>query len=315
VRICIVSKFPPIEGGIAARTYWRVRHLLETGHRVAVVTNSGGVEPEYRIAGCEDHLAWLRDGLGLVVRDSPGPVPWHIPESPAYLERLLNELLTVLRSSDWDVVESDYLVPYGIAGHLASRMVGLPHVVRHGGSDLGKFLDHPGFAILLREVLASAQEVITDVENAPRLRQLGASVTVAPVYEVDRAVFSSEGRRHREGPPVYAFVGKVNHHWRRKGLDSVARWYANQPKNSVRLKLIGQGRGVGDFTEWARKELGADLVVEPFVPPWEMPGVFREIDWVFALSVDDPIANVSMLAAEAEASGCGVIRTLEQLRV
>jgi len=313
VRICIVSKFPPIEGGIASRTYWRVRTLLEAGHEVAVVTNAGSVEAEYRIAGCDEHLARLVQDSGLMLRDVQGPVPWYVPMSEGYLERLLNELVTVLRSGKWDVIESDYLVPYGIAGHLASRLLDIPHVVRHGGSDLAKFLDHPGFAAILRDVLAGADEIISDEENAPRLEGFGARVTIGPVYEVDRAVFNEEARDHRDGPPVYAFIGKVNYHWRRKGLDLIARWYASQPEDSSQLRLIGQGRGVADFTEWAKRELGISYRVEPFVPPWEMPRVLKGIDQVFALSVDDPVSNWSMLAEEAEASGCGVIRAIEEL--
>ena len=315
MRICIVSKFPPIEGGIASRTYWRVRHLLEAGHKVALVTNAAEVEPEYRIAGCEDHLAWLQNESGLVLRNVPGPVPWHIPDGPAYLERLVNELLTVLRCDEWDVIESDYLVPFGVAGHIASRLSGIPHVVRHGGSDLGKFLDHPGFAVLLREVLTSAREVITDPQNEARLRELGASTTCSAVYEPDPRVFTVAGRPVQGAPPVYGFIGKVNHHWKRKGLDLIARWYAQQPPGSVRLRLIGQGRGAQDFKDWARRELGLDLSFEPFLPPWEIPAVLREIDHLFALSIDDPLPSWSMIAAEAEASGCDVIRDARWLNM
>lgn len=313
MRICIVSKFPPIEGGIASRTYWRVRALIEAGHEVAVVTNAGSVEAEYRIAGCEEHLASLTRDSGLMLRDAQGPVPWHVPMSEGYLERLLNELVTVLRSGKWDVIQSDYLVPYGIAGHLASGLLGIPHVVRHGGSDLAKFLDHPGFAAILKDVVAGADEVISDEENAPRLDGLGARVTIGPVYEVDRTVFNEEGRDQRDGSPVYAFIGKVNHHWRRKGLDVIARWHAHQPEGCSELRLIGQGRGVADFTEWAERELGISYRFEPFAPPWDMPRVLKGIDQVFALSINDPVSNWSMLAEEAEASGCGVVRAIGEI--
>jgi hypothetical protein len=130
------------------------------------------------------------------------------------------------------------------------------------------------------------------------------------VYEVDRTLFNKEGRDNRGDLPVYAFIGKVNYHWRRKGLDVIARWHASQPEGSSQLRLIGQGRGVADFTEWAKRELGISYRFEPFVPPWEMPQVLKGIDQVFALSVDVPVSNWSMLAEEAEASGCGVIRAV-----
>ncbi len=313
MRTCIVSKFPPIQGGIASRTYWRVLRALENGHEVAVVTNAGSVEADYRIECCESHLQLLVQEKGLLLRDVPGPVPWHVPNSEAYLDRLLNELLSLLRSGHWDNIESDYLVPYGIAGHLASKILDIPHVVRHGGSDLGKFLDHPGFSVLLREVLASAEQVVTDEANAPALVALGARVTVAPVCAVDQVAFTPEGRAESDAPPVWAYIGKVNHHWQRKGLEDIARWYASQPEGAVTLRLVGQGRGLPAYLAWARSELGLELSFEPFLAPWEMPRLLREVDRVLALSVDDPMRNWSILAAEAEACGCTVVRSVDAI--
>ncbi|MBE0418178.1 MAG: glycosyltransferase, partial [Coriobacteriia bacterium] len=227
MRVCVVSKFPPIEGGIAARTYWQVRRLLDDGHEVAVVTNSGSVEPEYRIAGCEEHLDWLVRDRGLRLHDISGPVPWHVPESSGYLERLLNELLGVLRSGEWDVIESGYLVPYGIAGHLASKLTGVPHVVHHGGSDIAKFLEHPAYATLLRDVLLDAQVVVTDDDHAAIVSAVGARTEPRPVYEIDESAFRPGERRVGQSR-VCAYVGKINYHWRRKGLDQIVDWYAGQ---------------------------------------------------------------------------------------
>jgi hypothetical protein len=44
-----------------------------------------------------------------------------------------------------------------------------------------------------------------------------------------------------------------------------------------------------------------------------MPAVLREVDYLFALSIDDPVSSWSMIAAEAEASGCEIIRDAERL--
>ncbi len=313
VRVCIASKFPPIEGGIAARAYWHVRRLLDAGHDVAVVTNSGSVEAPYRIAGCEDHLDWLVRERGLRLHDVPGPVPWHVPESPGYLERLLNELLSVLRLGDWDRIESGYLVPYGIAGHLASKLTGVPHVVRHGGSDIAKFLDHPAYSTLLRDVLRDAQLVITDENHEPIISATGAKVEPRPIYEVDESAFRS-GERRVPGPPrVYAYIGKVNHHWRRKELDRIVDWYARQDQSEVSLRLVGQGVGEADFERWMRECWGSALPLEPFVPPWEMPLLLDSVDAVFALNADATVNNTSMLAMEVRQMGLEVIESMAEL--
>ena len=40
MRICIIGKFPPIQGGVAVRTYWVAHDLAARGHEVHVVTNA-----------------------------------------------------------------------------------------------------------------------------------------------------------------------------------------------------------------------------------------------------------------------------------
>lgn len=310
VRVCIVSKFPPIEGGIAARTYWHVRRLLDAGHDVALVTNSGSVEAAYRIAGCEEHLGWLVRERGLHLHDVPGSVPWHVPDSSGYLERLLNELLVVLRSGEWDQIESGYLVPYGIAGYLASKLTGVPHVVRHGGSDIAKFLDHPAYGALLRDVLLDAQMVITDDDHEPILSTIGAKTERRPIDEIDQSAFGSDVHRVPGCPRVYAYVGKINYHWRRKGLDQIVDWYARQDPSKAALRIVGQGIGESDFHQWASERLGFVLPIEPFVPPWDMPPLLSSVDAVFALGGDPTVRNTSLLAIEARRMGVEVIETV-----
>jgi hypothetical protein len=49
MRILIVGKYPPIQGGVSSHTYWLARGLGELGHDVSVVTNADRVEEMYRI--------------------------------------------------------------------------------------------------------------------------------------------------------------------------------------------------------------------------------------------------------------------------
>jgi hypothetical protein len=287
-----------------------VRRLLDAGHDVAVVTNSGSVEAAYRIAGCEEHLDWLVRERGLHLHDIPGPVPWHVPDGPDYLERLLNELLAVLRSGEWDQIESGYLVPYGIAAHVASRLTGVPHVVRHGGSDIAKFLEHPGYSTLLRDVLFDARLVITDEDHEPILRALGAKTECRPAYEIDESAFGPGEHQSAGDSSVYAYIGKINYHWRRKGLDQIVDWYARQDQSNIALRFVAQGIGETDFQQWASERLGFVPQIEPFVPPWEMPQLLGSVDAVFALDVDRTVRNRSLLALEARRMGVEVIEWL-----
>ena len=40
MKICFISKYPPIEGGVSARVYWLTKSLGEKGHEVHIVTNA-----------------------------------------------------------------------------------------------------------------------------------------------------------------------------------------------------------------------------------------------------------------------------------
>ena len=56
MRICVVGKFPPIQGGVSMRTYWTAHALAARGHQVHVfeaLHEIGGVLvygiPEFRL--------------------------------------------------------------------------------------------------------------------------------------------------------------------------------------------------------------------------------------------------------------------------
>lgn len=54
-RICVVGKYPPIQGGVSAQCYLMCRWLAERGHEVDVVTNADEVEECYRLRTDEIH--------------------------------------------------------------------------------------------------------------------------------------------------------------------------------------------------------------------------------------------------------------------
>ena len=220
-------------------------------------------------------------------------------------------LLEVLEASSFDYLESGYLVPYGVAAGIASRLMDLPHIARHGGSDLEKLLPHPQYRELLARTLREAEKVVTDEQNEPVVRATGARTEVASAYEPDRRVFAPRVASSRpDGRKVHAYIGKINYHWRRRGLDKIVDWYARQESGKVVLRVVGQGRGQTAFEDWCIERIGCAIDVERFVPPWGMPRLLSGIDSLFQLSIDDPIANPSNLAAEARQMGIEVVSSI-----
>jgi len=48
MRIAILGKIPPIQGGVSAATYWTAMELAKRGHAVHVISNAGEVEQGFR---------------------------------------------------------------------------------------------------------------------------------------------------------------------------------------------------------------------------------------------------------------------------
>lgn len=300
MRVCMISKFPPIEGGIAARTYWLARGYAEAGHEVHVVTNAGCVEPEYRIDGCQQHLADLKN---IYIHDLQADVPWHIPQSQAYTDRLLNSALNVIVKHNVDILDAGFLMPYGIVAFMAGKVTEVPYVLRHGGSDVAKFLQHPEFDYLLRQVIVNASMIVTDFENVKRFDSINMHTQIGDPYVPDERVFEREKRAGR-AVPVIAYIGKVNHYWRNRRLDEVV--IALRKKfDKCQIVFVAQGKGLEDF----KRTLGGladDIQFRAFVPPWEMPELLASVDYIVAC--EDTISSPSNIVAEALVAGKEIIR-------
>src|SRR5258708_13633241 len=176
VRICVIGKFPPIQGGVSMRTYWTAHALAMRGHDVHVVTNAKEVRPPFRM-----HMR-AQDWTRCEARYDAGSVTVHwtdpvdgsqsyIPMASPFVSKLAAIAARVHSESPFDVIYSHYLEPYGVAGHLAAQIAGVPHVVRMAGSDAGRLWRHPQLEMLYDHVLRSAEMVIAAGPVAKRAAQ------------------------------------------------------------------------------------------------------------------------------------------------
>jgi glycosyltransferase involved in cell wall biosynthesis len=157
MRLCLVGKFPPIQGGVSARMYRLAHALARRGHQVHVVTNAMEVEDGYRVSMRPedyDRLA-ARHVEGYVrvhqtVSDVRGQ--WHVPWHNPYATKLAGLAIDVIRNHELECVFSWYLETYGMAGHLAASFTGTPHVMKTAGSDVGRLWHQPGMRLLYDEL-------------------------------------------------------------------------------------------------------------------------------------------------------------------
>lgn len=299
MKICIISKYPPIQGGISAKTYWMAQGLAERGIETHVVTNGNCVEKEYFIDDTPPEIP-----LNLIIHFVDPDIPWHIPYSELYTSKLLDKTLEVINEYHIDLIDTHYLIPYGIVGYLASKIKGIPYIVRHGGSDVVKFLQDGIFRHLLRNVLQDAAAVITDDTSKGLFKNINSNVCLLPRYIPDERYFKPCFTSHEI--PTFAYIGKINFYWKYKSLDKIVSIFSGINEEH-KLLFVGQGKGFEDFSRFVEGSGLKSYEFRKFVHPVNMPSLLNNIDYLLYFTQDNPIRDFSNMVGEALWSGISLI--------
>jgi glycosyltransferase involved in cell wall biosynthesis len=274
MKLVFISKYPPIEGYVSSCTYWLARGLASRGHNLTVVTNAFEVEARHREALDGPDLDRYQE-RNLSVRNTD-PFQEHrlIPEANPFCEKLASAAIE--QAGDADILDAWYVVSYGAAGMLAKAATGLPLVVRHAGSDLGRLGANPHLRPLVSAVLGSADAVVASRSSGARLRELGARpkrIHTIPL-SVDAGAFNPAAKPADLGVrpvvPVITFVGKVT---RGKGLPELMAAASRVKADFRLLMLTSDAEGLRELDIPPR--LKRKMIVRPFVAPWKMPGMIR----------------------------------------
>jgi glycosyltransferase involved in cell wall biosynthesis len=333
MRLCIVGKYPPIQGGVSAQTYWVSHALAALGHEVHVVTNANEVEPRFRM--------WMRpEDWRRCESDHPGGgsvrVHWtdaqldrqrHIPWSNPFVSKLASAAAHAVRDHDLELVFSYYLEPYGVAGHLAAEMTGRPHVIRPAGSDFGRLRQLAHFQPLYDHVLRAAARVLIGGVGRDELE---GCRTEAPAddHPLPSGVFTPEGEAldvaalagigdDLDGVPCLGIYGKISDP---KGSFDLLAALAALRRRGREFHLLAMAHGWGDLEERFQasvRQLGLeDCVTQlPFLPPWRVPAFLRRCRAVCFLERDFPIAgHVPTVPREVMACGRCLVASAEILR-
>lgn len=300
MKLLVTSKYPPLEGGIAAKTYWLCRALAERGHTVHVVTDGENINADYCSASLQDQTSVNN----LHIHRPQEKIPWHIPNDTHRSLALLNTALEVIDRCGVDVIDTGYLIPYGLVGCLASQMTGLPFLLRHGGSDLNKFMDAGIWSNLITKAFKSAAAVVTDREHYEGFCGLSNRVLSIPPYVPDPAFFKPLPSEKRK--PTLALIGKANYYWRHKGWHRVID-IMKRLGDHFHYLIVSRGVGFKDFKKYAEDSLGSIIEWKEFVHPLEMPRVLQSVSGIFVLQLDLPFPVFSNLVMEALYCNAAVI--------
>lgn len=300
-RIAFLGKYYPIEGGNASATYWLARGLAKRGHDVHIIADAWEASGSYQIMNESEPAEKLPN---LFIHRSEQEIPWHIPEYDEQPLALLDLTLEIIAKHNIETLDTGYLAPYGMVGHVAQRISGVKHVLRHGVSDVEEFFKKGQLKSLLQGSIKCADAVVTDERYADVFRPLNGNTHVLNPYVVDAESFvlpyTGGDRKH------IAASGKVNYYWDRKGLQHICDLMHNLVDN-FDCTLVHQGLGLEEI----QKLLGRNTIREfnwpGFMAPWRMPTFLSGLDALFVLKKPEPHSPVSNLALEALCAGVGII--------
>jgi glycosyltransferase involved in cell wall biosynthesis len=316
MNICLVGKYPPIEGGVSAQTYWIARGLARLGHHVHVVTNAEEVEDEFRISLGPEDWSWYAPefGDGCVTVYNPEPFSrramMHIPQANPFVSKLASLARDVIHKHDCDIILAYYYEPYGVAAWMASQWTGCPLVMKHAGSDLDRLFGVPDLATTYKEVLRRADAVVTQ----PRLMLRFLGMGVAPErleadvpYSLDRDVFRSGASpldveslalravanpdgRFDPSIPTIGILGKIGV---TKGTFDLIASLGRLAAEGIPFKFAAltgepQGRQLLAFLE--RAGIVDRSWILPLIPNWRVPAFVGTCAAVCFLERDFPIA-------------------------
>jgi hypothetical protein len=291
LSICILGKFFPTQGGMASSVYWQAEALSGKNVDVTVISNGALVEDEYKIK----HAQSKNFPFNTHYIDNLNE--HYIPNREQDIASLVEKIL----SSDkkFDIIDAQYLLPFGIVAYFVHLITGIPYIIRHGGSDIDKFLNKGTFLCLFTRVLKNAACVITDDVN---VKKVARNVKYIVPYIPDHRKFKIIPRDIHNKINI-AYIGKINVLWQYKSLGKILDLFRNI-KNQIDFTFLSQGGG----TENLKNSVSMDYVrLKDFIPPWEMPDFYSKLDYIVFFCNNNPLPDWPCILLEAISSGVKIL--------
>jgi glycosyltransferase involved in cell wall biosynthesis len=345
LKLCIIGKYPPIQGGVSRQMYWLARCCAELGHEVHYITNAEEVELEYRMyipPAERSQLECSFENGGFVKLHTTRRLPrtHYIPYTNPFVSKLAALAFDVVKRYGCSFIYTSYLEPYGFAGALASQWTGLPYSVQHAGSDVGRLAQiserQSAYLELIRNadlVIASNSMVrpLLSVEVEPEklftkmpgylpgdyFTSQGTVLDIAQLLDdvKDTGYSSPISSSHVFDPskPTIGLYGKTGQF---KGTSELIQALAQLKREGNDFNFVAvcgtQGQRVKEFQiEIKDNEIEDRTYLLPYIPHWLIPQFIRACTAVCFLENRFPIL-IHKPQVPREVLACGRCLILSQ---
>lgn len=199
MKICIIGKVPPIQGGTSRSCLFTAYALACAGNKVYVVTNANEVESEYRIFTMDyfnkersDEFFSLEHKNLKIFSTNFDVHHAHIPCGDLFVTKLASLAVEIVRQYKCDFIFSYYLEPYCVAANLVSAWSGVPFIVRHAGSDIEKLLNNNALTATYREVLNQSSAIMTSIRHMHQYIKHGIDIAKLFISQTNASLLFSE---------------------------------------------------------------------------------------------------------------------------
>jgi len=312
MKICLISKYPPIEGGESSKAYWLSKGLGERGHEIFVVTNAWEVESEYRENFIEEDIDNYQPKNVTVYNTSPFLNPRYIPYANPYTEKLASLAIDVIRRHNADLIDSWYILPYCISAFITKTITNKPQILRHAGSDMSRLLDSPYLNTLFVDIFNRVDKIVTYPGTKERFLSMGVpeSKIFLNKVSVDTNAFNPNSKpfdistcreNYTEDIPIITYIGKAS---KQKGIFELVKALSKINENFI-LLLVTKGHEIQKLKyDIKRLKLENKTLFLDFIPPWKIPSIMKASTCIVSPEWNFPvISHTPILPREAMCTG------------
>lgn len=320
MKILVLGKYPPIQGGVSIATYWTVQFLAAVGHEITVVTNAQEVEDSSRVELDADDreklLGFWKPRSVRVVSTITSAQESFIPQYNPMSHKLLSLGLTEVERERPDFIWSYYFEPYGMVAMQLSLLTGIPYSVMNAGSDIGRLIESPQLAPAYQQMLKHAQRIYSAPRHWDNLVSNGANrehLRPATTLRLPGDLFEahpSETGRDRIALGIYGKVGKS------KGTPQLIKALGILEKRGVPVRVcaLWGGPRLNRILELVQ-DVGVSpktLTVNGYIPHWKIPAFIHGTHGVLFLENNFFIPyHTPGIPREVSACGRQLITTAE----
>jgi glycosyltransferase involved in cell wall biosynthesis len=281
MKICIISKYPPIEGGVSSECYWLAKALGEKGHEISIVTNAWEVEDEYKEEINESEYHNLEPKNVSLYSTTRFKSP--ILKSQYFTDRLTNLAVDIIKKQKADLILSYYMLPYGISGFISKKITNKPHIFKQAGSDIGSLYKSPFLETIFDEVLKDADKIIgwQNLNKILKKKGINNSNLVRWDRALDLNYFNPNVKQYDlsrlinySDAPTFTYIGKISK--LKKTYEFVNAASKIKYKKFNILFVVGKGKNVEELKKYIESVgLKNNSSFLPFLPPWKMPSILK----------------------------------------